>query len=59
VESEETSIARQRLGKYVPVATNTQATIEELLEMVFSVASALRPYNKDPSPAEGIIERAS
>jgi hypothetical protein len=39
VESEETSIARQRLGNYVPMATNTQATIEELLGTTFSVLS--------------------
>jgi hypothetical protein len=41
----ETSIARQRLGKHVPAGTNTQATIEELLETVFSVVSVLRLYN--------------
>jgi hypothetical protein len=28
--SKETSIAGQRLGKYIPAATNTQATIEYL-----------------------------
>jgi hypothetical protein len=28
VKSEETSIARQRLGKHVPAAMNMQATIE-------------------------------
>jgi hypothetical protein len=31
MEPEETSIARQRLGKHVPAATNRQATIELLL----------------------------
>jgi hypothetical protein len=30
---------RQRLSKNVPVATDTYATIEELLEAVFSVRS--------------------
>jgi hypothetical protein len=30
VGPEQTSIARQRLGKHIPAATNTQATIEEL-----------------------------
>jgi hypothetical protein len=44
------SIARQRLGKYVPAATHTQATIEELLETVFSVGSAPSLYNDDPRP---------
>jgi hypothetical protein len=28
VKSEWTFIARERLGKHIPVATNTQATIE-------------------------------
>jgi hypothetical protein len=39
VESEETIIARQRLGKDVPAVTNTQATKEEMLDMVFSMPS--------------------
>jgi hypothetical protein len=30
VESEQTSIATQQLGKHIPAATITQATIEEL-----------------------------
>jgi hypothetical protein len=30
-------VARQRLGQHVPAAANTQATIEEILEAVFSV----------------------
>jgi hypothetical protein len=30
VEQEQTSIARQRLSKHIPVATNEQTTIEEL-----------------------------
>jgi hypothetical protein len=33
--SETTSVSRQRLGKHVPVATDTHATIEILLETVF------------------------
>jgi hypothetical protein len=37
VESDDTSAANQWLGKYVPMATNTHATIEELLDTVFSV----------------------
>jgi hypothetical protein len=32
-------IARQRLGKHVPSATNTQATTEVLLDAVFSMWS--------------------
>jgi hypothetical protein len=35
----ETSIARQRLGKQISAATDTQATIEELLGTVFSIRS--------------------
>jgi hypothetical protein len=50
MEPEETSITRQRLSKHVPAATNTQATIEELLEAMFSVGSAPRLYNEKPRP---------
>jgi hypothetical protein len=32
-------VARQRLGKHVPAATNTQATIEVLLDASFSMRS--------------------
>jgi hypothetical protein len=61
VKSEETSIARQVLGKHIPAATNTHATIEEpaskqqirkhatigvLLETVFSVRSVQSVYKK-------------
>jgi hypothetical protein len=35
VESEETAVARQRFDKHFPVAMNTHATTEELLEVVF------------------------
>jgi hypothetical protein len=37
VEPEEMSVARQQLGKQVSSATDTQATIEELLRTIFSV----------------------
>jgi hypothetical protein len=30
-------VARQRLGKQVPAATNRRATIEELMDAVFSM----------------------
>jgi hypothetical protein len=53
------TIARSRLGKHVPVATNTQATIQELLETVFSVGPAPRLHNEDPRPAEGMTETVS
>jgi hypothetical protein len=32
-------VVRQRLGKHVSAATNTQATIEELLDAAFSMRS--------------------
>jgi hypothetical protein len=50
------STARQRLGKLVPAAKNTQAKIEKLLEIVFPVASAPGLYKEDPRPAKEIIE---
>jgi hypothetical protein len=34
------AVARQRLGNHFPAATNRHATIEELLEAVFSMRSA-------------------
>jgi hypothetical protein len=47
VESEYTFITRQRLGKQVPAATYTHATIEVLLETMFSTRSVPRSYQKD------------
>jgi hypothetical protein len=32
-------VARQRLGKHIPAATNTHATIEELLDTILSMRS--------------------
>jgi hypothetical protein len=32
-------VARQRLGKHLPAAMNSQATMEELLDAVFSMRS--------------------
>jgi hypothetical protein len=57
VELEDTSTAGQWLGKHFTGATNRQATIEELLETLFSIGSAPRLYNDDLSPAEGITEK--
>jgi hypothetical protein len=37
LEPEETAVIMQRLGKHIPTATDTHATIEELLDAVFSV----------------------
>jgi hypothetical protein len=39
VEPEELAIARQQLGKHISAAMNTHATIEEVLDSVFSVGS--------------------
>jgi hypothetical protein len=38
--------ARQRLGEQVSVATDTKATIEELLETMFPIRSAQSGYNR-------------
>jgi hypothetical protein len=43
----ETFVCRQRLGKHVPVATDTHATIEVLLETAFSTRSLQRGYKED------------
>jgi hypothetical protein len=48
------AIAREQLGKYASVVTDTHAAIEELLEAVFSVGSAPRLHNEDPRPAESV-----
>jgi hypothetical protein len=39
LKPEETVIARQRLGKHFPAATNTRAKKEGLLDAVFSMRS--------------------
>jgi hypothetical protein len=43
VEPEETEFDRQRLDKHVSAATGRHATIEELLETMFSMQSTLSP----------------
>jgi hypothetical protein len=56
-EPEETAIAaiaRELLGKHASTVTDTHATIEELLEAMFSVCSAPRLYNEDPRLAEPV-----
>jgi hypothetical protein len=47
VEQEEAAVARHWRGKHVSAATNQHATIEELLEAVFSVQSVPGLYSKD------------
>jgi hypothetical protein len=45
--SETTFVSRQRLRKHVPAATDTHATIEVLLEIVFSTRSVQKGYEED------------
>jgi hypothetical protein len=40
-------VSRQWIGKHVPAAGNMVATIELLLETVFSTPSTQRGYNED------------
>jgi hypothetical protein len=47
VEPEETPFARQRLGKRVSTATDTQVTTEELLETVFSIRPVQSGYKEE------------
>jgi hypothetical protein len=47
VEPEETHIARQRLDKQISAATDTKATIEELLGMMFSIGSVPSGYKEE------------
>jgi hypothetical protein len=55
-------IARQRLGKQVPAATNKQATTDVFLSYNdgngFSFGSAPRLYNEDFRPAESEIKES-
>jgi hypothetical protein len=45
--SETTFVSRQRIGKHIPAATDTHATIEILLEMVFCTWSVQMGYKED------------
>jgi hypothetical protein len=45
--SNTTFVSRQQLGKHVPAATDTHATIEVLLETVFSTRSVQRGFKED------------
>jgi hypothetical protein len=45
--SETTFVSRQRLGKHIPAATDTHATIEVLLETAFSIRSLQMGYKED------------
>jgi hypothetical protein len=41
------AVSRQRHGKHIPVATDTHATVEVLLETVFYTQSVQRGYKED------------
>jgi hypothetical protein len=45
-DPETTFVSRKRLGKHVPAATDTLATIELLLETAFSTRSVQRDIRK-------------
>jgi hypothetical protein len=45
--SETTAVSKERFGKHFPEATDTYATIEVLLERVFSTRSVQRGYKED------------
>jgi hypothetical protein len=47
VEQEDASIAKQRLGKQVSAATDTQDTREELLGTMFSIRCAQSGYKEE------------
>jgi hypothetical protein len=47
VEPEETSIARQRLGKQASTATDTQATLKEFFGTMFFVWSVQSGYKEE------------
>jgi hypothetical protein len=40
-------VSRQRIGRHVPAAMNTQTIIELLLETVFSIQSVQSGYKED------------
>jgi hypothetical protein len=45
--SETTSVSRQWLSNHISAATDTHATVEVLLETVFSTRSVQRGYKED------------
>jgi hypothetical protein len=57
VEPEETAGARLRLRKHVIAATNIHATVEELLDAVFSMRSVSCQIVVKGIPIEGLSPR--
>jgi hypothetical protein len=54
-------VSRQRIRKHFPAATNTYATIELLLETMFSTLSVQRDYNEGiwDDPVKSRVEAGS
>jgi hypothetical protein len=46
MEPEETAVARQQFDKHVSAVMDMHATVEELLETMFSMQSMLRLYSE-------------
>jgi hypothetical protein len=59
VKPEETPIAKQRLGKQVSAAKDTQTTAEELLGTIFSVGSIQSGYEEEFSRESAVEFRSS
>jgi hypothetical protein len=53
VEREEKAVDRQRSHKHISAATNKHATIQELLEAVFSLRSDQRLHNENERDKRG------
>jgi hypothetical protein len=49
------TVSRQQLGKQVPAATNRRATIEVLLETMFSTRSVPKVYQWDKFRASQLL----
>jgi hypothetical protein len=59
VQSEENAFARQRLTKEVILAKSMHATIQEMLETVFSTQSLRRLHNEGTSCVYRVVKQLS
>jgi hypothetical protein len=50
-----TAVSRQQIGKHVPAATNTHATMESLMETVFSTRSCKGVIRKKIGATQSIV----
>jgi hypothetical protein len=55
VEPKEKAVARHQLSKYIPAAINTNTTIGELLDVVFSTSTSRLPLTWCHSPQDHTI----